>query len=126
MKLSLIKLPALFGVLYALFTAIILIVATIYAVTKGFSTEQVGATLMNWEPHWWYLSIIGGLLHLISFIRSKSPRLLISNTVGICLFIGYALVPNYSLILLIVHLIVIATITKTQLKSDKPVVSEVS
>lgn len=125
MKLSLIKLPALFGVLYALFTAIVLVVATIYAVTKGFSTAQVGATLMNWEPHWWYLSIIGGLFHLISFIRSKSPRLLISNTVGICLFIGYALVPNYSLILLIVHLIVIATITKTQLKPSTPAVSEV-
>ena len=126
MKLSLIKLPALFGILYALFTAIMLIVASVYALTKGFSTVQVGTTLMSWEPHWWYLSIVGVLLHLLSFIKAKRRRLLIANTAGICVFIGYALVPNYSLILLVAHLVVIYVITKTQLKLSAPVASEVS
>ncbi|WP_407890993.1 hypothetical protein [Lacticaseibacillus sp. N501-2] len=113
MKLSLIKLPALFGVLYAAFTAIVLIVASGYAVTKGFSTAAVGTTLMNWEPHWWYLSILGGALHLLSFIKSRSRRLLIANTIGICLFIGYALIPNYALVLLVIHVIVIQVMAKT-------------
>lgn len=117
MKLSLIKLPALVGVLYAAFTAIVLIVASVYALTKGFSTAAVGTNLMNWESDWWYLSIVGGGLHLISFIKSRSKRLLIANTVGICLFIGYALIPNYALILLIIHVIVIQVMAKTQLRT---------
>lgn len=113
MKLSLIKLPALFGVLYAAFTAIVLIVASVMAFTKGFSTTAVGTTLMNWEPHWWYLSIIGGGLHLLSFIKSSSRKLFIVNTIGICLFIGYALVPNYAVVLLVIHVIVIQIMAKT-------------
>lgn len=113
MKLSLIKLPALFGVLYAAFTAIVLIVASVFAFTKGFSTAAVGTNLMNWEPHWWYLSIVGGGLHLISFIKSSSRKLLVVNTIGICLFIGYALVPNYALVLLVIHVIIIQIMAKT-------------
>lgn len=116
MKLSLIKLPALFGVLYAVFTAAVLVVASIYAITKGFSTVQVGTILMNWEPHWWYLSIVGGLLHLISFAKSRSRGLAICNGIGICLYVGYALVPNYALVLLIVHLVVIYLMAKAQLR----------
>lgn len=114
MKLSLIKLPALFGVLYAAFTAIVLVFATVSAIMHGFSTAQVGTTLMSWEPHWWYLSIIGGLLHVVSFARSQSRKLMIANTVGLCVYVGYALVPNYALPLLLIHLIVIYLITKTR------------
>lgn len=117
MKLSLIKLPALFGVLYAAFTAIVLIAASIYAFTKGFSTTAVGTNLMNWEPHWWYLSIVGGALHLLSFVKSRSRKLLIANTIGICLFIGYALVPNYALVLLVIHVIIIQVMAKSAVHS---------
>ncbi|WP_390410562.1 hypothetical protein [Lacticaseibacillus jixiensis] len=114
MKLSLIKLPALFGVLYAAFTAIVLVLATVSAIMHGFSTAQVGTTLMSWEPHWWYLSIIGGLLHVVSFARSQSRKLMIANTVGLCVYVGYALIPNYALPLLLIHLVVIYLITKTR------------
>ncbi|MFD1484209.1 hypothetical protein ACFQ5J_03065 [Lacticaseibacillus baoqingensis] len=115
MKLSFIKLPALFGVVYAAFTVVVLIVATIYAVAKGFSLSLVGETLMAWEAHWWWLSIIGGLLHLLSYIKSRTKRLMWCNWLGMCLYIGYVLIPNYSLILVVVHFIVIYLIATTKL-----------
>ncbi|MCI1987335.1 MAG: hypothetical protein LKJ69_12385 [Lactobacillus sp.] len=124
MKLSFIKLPALYGVVYALFTVVVLIVATVYAVSKGFSTGLVGETLLAWESHWWWLSIFGGLLHLLSYIKSHSKRLMWSNWIGMCLYIGYVLIPNYSLPLVVLHFIVIYVIATTKLHHDDVQVPE--
>lgn len=108
MKVSLVKLPALYGVLYLVWMVAVLIAATGYAVTQGFSLVLVGQTLLSWGSHWWWLSLIGIGLHLFSYVKTlRLPSLLVINGLGICVFIAYALIPNWAPVIMLVHLVVI-------------------
>lgn len=109
MKPSILKLPALFGFFYVIFAILTVIAASMTAVTQGFSLIRVAANLFSWESRWWWLSIVGVLLHVLSYMHSlRHPRLMVANGLGVCVYIAYALIPNYSVIIILVHIVVIA------------------
>ncbi|WP_262316744.1 hypothetical protein [Lacticaseibacillus parakribbianus] len=104
MRRSVVKILALFSVVYMLFAAAVLVAAVIQTWSGGLSPAGVARQLLTWEPRWWWLSLIGGALHLLGFLRSlRRPRLMVGNTLCLWAFIAYALVPNYTLIILAVH-----------------------
>lgn len=104
LKLSLIKLPALYSIFFIFYRALELIGALVMNL-KAFSLPAVGATLMQWESYLWYIAAFGIILHLISVARSLNDnnRIAYGNTLGICAFIADILIPNYSIFALIGH-----------------------
>ena len=102
LKVSIKKVPALYDLLYGAFALVMLIAAVITTLPKGFSFTGVGATLMSWANHLWWLTIPGIIFHLLSYFSSHNQRLLlVGNLVGICAFIAFILIPNYSVFALI-------------------------
>lgn len=105
MKPSVIKLIGLYSLLYAVFTVVVLLWASLTALRSGFSFPAVGRLMMLWEPRWWWLSVIGIALHVLAYLKAlRRPRLLLGNLLCIWAFVAYALVPNYSLYLAIMQL----------------------
>ncbi|KRM72725.1 hypothetical protein [Lacticaseibacillus brantae] len=115
MKFSLIKLPALYTLVFLGYRIIELIIASIVHIQSGFSFPAVGATLMGWESYLWWLGAIGLLLHLISYFKSiHGPAGDIwGNLIGACAFIADILVPNYAFWLLFAHLISMMLLLRT-------------
>ncbi|WP_225047396.1 hypothetical protein [Lacticaseibacillus kribbianus] len=106
MNRSVVKILALFSVVYILFTVMVLAAAVVTTWSGGLTTAGIARQLFAWEARWWWLSLIGGVLHLLGYLRSlRRPRLMVGNTLCLWAFIAYALVPNYSLIILLVHLV---------------------
>lgn len=115
MKLSLVKLPALYGTLYWLFAAGLLVVASISAVTTGFSLAAVAKLLLAWQNHWWWLAMIGLALHVVSYAKSLTAgKLMAVNIIGSCVFVAYVLLPNFLPLIMLVHLGVIAALIRTR------------
>ncbi len=97
MKISIKKVPALYDLLYGAFALVMLVAAIMATLPNGFSLTGVGSTLMQWANHLWWLTLPGIVLHLLSYFASQNQRLLlIGNLIGLCAFIAFILIPNYS------------------------------
>ncbi|MFD1440604.1 hypothetical protein [Lacticaseibacillus hegangensis] len=106
MKPSVIKLIGLYSLLYAGFSILVLLWAGLVAMRSGFSFPAVGRLMMLWEPRWWWLSVIGVILHVLAYLKAlRRPRLMLGNLLCIWAFVAYVLVPNYSLYLVVLQLI---------------------
>ncbi|WP_179395515.1 hypothetical protein [Lacticaseibacillus absianus] len=104
MKISVVKVVAGLSLLYLGFTLVVIVVAGIRTLATGFSPAAFGQLLMTWEPHWWWLSLLGGAAHLVAFVLSlRRDRLLVANTLCLWAFIAYALVPNYMVVTAFIH-----------------------
>ena len=102
MKISIKKVPALYDLLYGAFALVMLVAAIMATLPNGFSLTGVGSTLMQWANHLWWLTLPGIVLHLLSYFASQNQRLLlIGNLIGLCAFIAFILIPNYSVFALI-------------------------
>ncbi|KRK73413.1 hypothetical protein [Lacticaseibacillus nasuensis] len=113
MKLSWIKLPALYGVLYWCFAAVMLAGAGAMAVAQGFSVGAVAKLLLAWQNQWWWLALVGLLLHVLAYAKSlRSVKLMVTNTIGTCAFVAYILIPNFMPIILVVHAVVLAVLIR--------------
>lgn len=111
MKPSVIKLIGLYSLLYACFALGIVLAACVAALKTGFSFPAVGRLLMLWEPHWWWLSVLGIALHALGYLRAlRRPRLMVGNLLCVWAFVGYALVPNYSLWLIVLQVVAVGLI----------------
>ena len=93
MKISIKKVPALYDLLYGAFALVMLVAAIMATLPNGFSLTGVGSTLMQWANHLWWLTLPGIVLHLLSYFASQNQRLLL---IGLCAFIAFILIPNYS------------------------------
>ncbi|WP_125703608.1 hypothetical protein [Lacticaseibacillus daqingensis] len=110
-KISTVKVIAGVSLLYLIFTFGVLLAAGIKLVPTGFNMTALGQLMLEWEPHWWWLSIIGGGMHVFAFICSlRRNRLLIANTVCLWAFIAYALVPNFTVIIAVCHALALLAI----------------
>lgn len=102
LKISIKKVPALYDLIYGAFALVMLIVAIVTTLPNGFSFTSVGATLMTWADHLWWLTVPGIIFHLLSYFVSQHSRLLtVGNIIGLCAFIAFILIPNYSVFALI-------------------------
>ncbi|WP_338215772.1 hypothetical protein [Lacticaseibacillus salsurivasis] len=108
MKTSLVKMIGLYSFLYALFTLGVLAYASLLSFRSGFSFPAVGEQMMQWEPHWWWLSIIGVVLHGFAYLKAmRRPQLMIAHLICVWAFVAYPLIPNYSLFIAIVQLVAV-------------------
>ena len=115
MKVSLIKLPALYALAFCGYRVLELIIASVVHIQSGFSFPAVGATLMQWESFLWWLAAIGLILHVILYFKGlHSPAGdLWGNLIGACAFIADILVPNYAFWIVIAHLISMVLLLRT-------------
>jgi len=115
MKVSIIKLPALYTLVFSGYRVLELLIASAVHIKSGFSFPAVGATLMQWESFLWWLAAIGLLLHVISYFRSlHSPASdMWGNLIGACAFVADILIPNYAFWILIAHFISMLMLLRT-------------
>ncbi|MFD1431815.1 hypothetical protein [Lacticaseibacillus yichunensis] len=115
MKLSLVKLPALYGFMYAVFITGVMVAAALSLVVQHqFSLPACGDLLFTWTLQWWWLNLVGAALHVLSYAKSLTSKMgMVANTLGVCVYIAYALIPNYSPVILVVHLLALALLMRS-------------